>query len=288
MNKGNFVIFVALLLLVVGAQAIVVVKDTEKAILLKLGAFERTLNPGLNFKVPLMDTAIKFEGRLRTLDTQPDRVLSSESKPLLVDSFVKYKIVDAETFYTSTNGGQDRVAEDTLQRRVRDKLRNEFGKRTLQEVVSGDRDGLMESLKNSLGEDSSELGVEIVDFRVKRIDFEREIRTSVFERMKTERNRIAEELRAEGRELAENIRADADKQRTIILANATRESERIRGEGDAIATATYADAFSRDPEFYDFTRSLKAYRETFKDKGDILLLDPDSDYFKYLNKSEKQ
>jgi membrane protease subunit HflC len=277
-----------LLLLVVGAQAIVIVKDTEKAILLKLGAFERTLNPGLNFKVPLMDTAIKFEGRLRTLDTQPDRVLSSESKPLLVDSFVKYKIVDAETFYTSTNGGQDRVAEDTLQRRVRDKLRNEFGKRTLQEVVSGDRDGLMKSLKNSLGEDSSELGVEIVDFRVKRIDFEREIRTSVFERMKTERNRIAEELRAEGRELAENIRADADKQRTIILANATRESERIRGEGDAIATATYADAFSRDPEFYDFTRSLKAYRETFKDKGDILLLDPDSDYFKYLNKSEKQ
>jgi len=288
MNKGNFVLFVALLLLVVGAQAIVIVKDTEKAILLKLGAFERTLNPGLNFKVPLMDTAIKFEGRLRTLDTQPDRVLSSESKPLLVDSFVKYKIVDAETFYTSTNGGQDRVAEDTLQRRVRDKLRNEFGKRTLQEVVSGDRDGLMESLKNSLGEDSSELGVEIVDFRVKRIDFEREIRASVFERMKTERNRIAEELRAEGRELAENIRADADKQRTIILANATRESEKIRGEGDAIATATYADAFSRDPEFYDFTRSLKAYRETFKDKGDILLLDPDSDYFKYLNKSEKQ
>ena len=288
MNKGNFVLFVALLLLVVGAQAIVIVKDTEKAILLKLGAFERTLNPGLNFKVPIMDTAIKFEGRLRTLDTQPDRVLSSESKPLLVDSFVKYKIVDAETFYTSTNGGQDRVAEDTLQRRVRDKLRNEFGKRTLQEVVSGDRDGLMESLKNSLGEDSSELGVEIVDFRVKRIDFEREIRTSVFERMKTERNRIAEELRAEGRELEENIRADADKQRTIILANATRESERIRGEGDAIATATYADAFSRDPEFYDFTRSLKAYRETFKDKGDILLLDPDSDYFKYLNKSEKQ
>jgi membrane protease subunit HflC len=288
MNKGNFVLFVALLLLIVGAQAIVIVKDTEKAILLKLGAFERTLNPGLNFKVPLMDTAIKFEGRLRTLDTQPDRVLSSESKPLLVDSFVKYKIVDAETFYTSTNGGQDRVAEDTLQRRVRDKLRNEFGKRTLQEVVSGDRDGLMESLKNSLGEDSSELGVEIVDFRVKRIDFEREIRTSVFERMKTERNRIAEELRAEGRELAENIRADADRQRTIILANATRESERIRGEGDAIATATYADAFNKDPEFYDFTRSLKAYRETFKDKGDILLLDPDSDYFKYLNKSEKQ
>ena len=286
MNNSSLIGIISLILIVVLAQSVVIVKDTEKAILLKLGAFERTLEPGLNFKIPFMDTAIKFEGRLRTLDTQPDRVLSSESKPLLVDSFVKYRIVDAETFYTSTNGGQDRVAEDTLQRRVRDKLRNEFGKRTLQEVVSGDRDGLMSSLKDSLGEDSNELGVEIVDFRVKRIDFEREIRTSVFERMKTERNRIAEELRAEGRELAEKIRADADKQRTIILANATKESEKIRGEGDATATSTYAEAFSKDPEFYDFTRSLKAYRETFNNKGDVLLLDPDSDYFKYLNKSE--
>ena len=286
MNNNSLIGIISLILIVVLAQSVVIVKDTEKAILLKLGAFERTLEPGLNFKIPFMDTAIKFEGRLRTLDTQPDRVLSSESKPLLVDSFVKYRIVDAETFYTSTNGGQDRVAEDTLQRRVRDKLRNEFGKRTLQEVVSGDRDGLMSSLKDSLGEDSNELGVEIVDFRVKRIDFEREIRTSVFERMKTERNRIAEELRAEGRELAEKIRADADKQRTIILANATKESEKIRGEGDATATSTYAEAFNKDPEFYDFTRSLKAYRETFNNKGDVLLLDPYSDYFKYLNKSE--
>ena len=286
MNSNSLIGIISLILIVVLAQSVVIVKDTEKAILLKLGAFERTLEPGLNFKIPFMDTAIKFDGRLRTLDTQPDRVLSSESNPHLVDSFVKYKIVDAETFYTSTNGGQDRVAEDTLQRRVRDKLRNEFGKRTLQEVVSGDRDGLMSSLKDSLGEDSNELGVEIVDFRVKRIDFEREIRTSVFERMKTERNRIAEELRAEGRELAEKIRADADKQRTIILANATKESEKIRGEGDATATSTYAEAFNKDPEFYDFTRSLKAYRETFNNKGDVLLLDPDSDYFKYLNKSE--
>ena len=175
-----------------------------------------------------------------------------------------------------------------MQRRIKDKLRNEFGKRTLNEVVSGDRDGLMLSLKESLGEDSAQLGVEIIDFRVKRIDFEREIRASVFERMKTERNRIAEELRAEGRETAEKIRADADKQRTIILANATRDAERTRGEGDAIATSTYAEAYNRDPEFYDFTRSLKAYRNTFNDEGDILLIDPDSDYFKYLNKSEPE
>ena len=244
MNKGSLALLLTLVLIFLASQTIVIVRDTEKAILLKLGAFERTIEPGLSFKIPFIDDVMKFEARLRTLDTQPDRVLSEESKPLFVDSFVKYKIVDAETFYTSTNGGQDRVAEDTLQRRVRDKLRNEFGKRTLQDVVSGDRDGLMLALKNSLGEDSGELGVEIVDFRVKRIDFEREIRSSVFERMKTERNRIAEELRAEGRELAEEIRANADKDRTIILAEATREAEKIRGQGDAIAAGTYAEAFN--------------------------------------------
>ena len=287
MNRNTILGLVLLLIIVLATQSLVIVKDTEKAILLKLGAFERLLEPGLNFKVPFLDSVLKFEGRLRTLDTQPDRVLSSESKPLLVDSFVKYKIIDAETFHTSTNGGQDRVAEDTLQRRVRDKLRNAFGERTLQEVVSGDRDGLMLALKNSLGEDSGELGIEIVDFRVKRIDFERELRATVFERMKTERNRIAEELRAEGREAGEKIRADADKNRTIILANATKESEKIRGEGDAVATSTYASAFNKDPEFYDFTRSLKAYKATFNDQSDILLLDPDSDYFKYLNRSEQ-
>ena len=285
MNKNTFITILVLLVITLIFQSVVVVRDTEKAILLKLGAFERTLDPGLNFKVPFVDSVIKFEGRLRTLDTPPDRVLSKEAKPLSVDSFVKYKIVDAETYYTSTNGGQDSVAEDTLQRRVKDKLRNEFGKRTLNEVVSGDRDGLMLELKNSLGEDSNELGVEIVDFRVKRIDFEREIRTSVFDRMKTERNRIAEELRAEGREEATIIRAEADKKRTVTLANATREAEKIRGEGDATAAATYAEAYNKDPEFYDFTRSLKLIKNSFDDEGDMLLIDPDSDYLKYLNKS---
>jgi len=288
MNRNGFTTLLVLLVITIIFQSVVIIRDTEKAILLKLGAFERTLDPGLNFKVPFVDSVIKFEGRIRTLDTPPDRVLSSEAKPLSVDSFVKYKIVDAETYYTSTDGGQDRVAEDTLQRRVKDILRNEFGKRSLNEVVSGDRDGLMLALKNSLGEDSNELGVEVIDFRVKRIDFEREIRASVFERMKTERNRIAEELRAQGRETAERIRADADKRRTIILANATKEAEKTRGEGDAIAAATYAKAYSADSEFYDFTRSLKLIRNSFNDEGDILLIDPDSDYLKYLNKSEKR
>jgi len=288
MNRNGFTTLLVLLVITIIFQSVVIIRDTEKAILLKLGAFERTLDPGLNFKVPFVDSVIKFEGRIRTLDTPPDRVLSSEAKPLSVDSFVKYKIVDAETYYTSTDGGQDRVAEDTLQRRVKDILRNEFGKRSLNEVVSGDRDGLMLALKNSLGEDSNELGVEVIDFRVKRIDFEREIRASVFERMKTERNRIAEELRAQGRETAERIRADADKRRTIILANATKEAEETMGEGDAIAAATYARAYSADSEFYDFTRSLKLIRNSFNDEGDILLIDPDSDYLKYLNKSEKR
>ena len=287
MPKGMNLIILAGLILALILNSLFVIDEKEDGIVFQFGeAIRSDLPTGLNFKLPIIQNVKKYDSRLQTLDEEPNRILTVESKYLIVDSFVKYKIVDAETFYTSTNGGQDRVAEDTLQRRVRDKLRNEFGKRTLQEVVSGDRDGLMSSLKDSLGEDSNELGVEIVDFRVKRIDFEREIRTSVFERMKTERNRIAEELRAEGRELAEKIRADADKQRTIILANATKESEKIRGEGDATATSTYAEAFNKDPEFYDFTRSLKAYRETFNNKGDVLLLDPDSDYFKYLNKSE--
>ena len=163
MNRSTLTTLLVLLIITALAQSVVIVRDTEKAILLKLGAYERTLDSGLNFKVPFIDNVIKFEGRLRSLDTPPDRVLSSESKPLSVDAFVKYKIVDAETYYTATNGGQTRVAEDTLQRRVKDKIRNEFGKRSLQDVVSGDRDGLMEALKNSLDEDAGELGVQIVD-----------------------------------------------------------------------------------------------------------------------------
>ena len=288
MNKNTVITILVLLVITLIFQSVVVVRETEKAILLKLGAFERTLDPGLNFKVPFVDSVVKFEGRLRTLDTPPDRVLTEEEKPLEVDSFVKYKIIDAETYYTSTNGGQETVAEGTLQSRVRDNLRDEFGKRTLVEVVSGDRDGLMLELKNSLGKDANELGVEIIDFRVKRIDYESEIRPAVYERMKSERNAEAADLRAKGSERATVIRAEAERKRTEDVAEGTREAEKIRGAGDATATATYAEAYNRDPEFYDFTRSLKAYKETFNDEGDILLIDPDSDYFKYLNKSEKR
>jgi len=288
MNKNTVITVLVLLVITLIFQSVVVVRETEKAILLKLGAFERTLNPGLNFKVPFVDSVVKFEGRLRTLDTPPDRVLTQEEKPLEVDSFVKYKIIDAETYYTSTNGGQETVAEGTLQSRVRDNLRDEFGKRTLVEVVSGDRDGLMLELKNSLGKDANELGVEIIDFRVKRIDYESEIRPAVYERMKSERNAEAADLRAKGSERATVIRAEAERKRTEDVAEGTREAEKIRGEGDAIAAATYAEAYNEDPEFYDFTRSLKLIRNSFNDEGDILLIDPDSDYLKYLNKSEKR
>ncbi len=288
MNKNTVITILVLLVITLIFQSVVVVRETEKAILLKLGAFERTLDPGLNFKVPFVDSVIKFEGRLRTLDTPPDRVLTEEEKPLEVDSFVKYKIIDAETYYTSTNGGQESVAEGTLQSRVRDNLRDEFGKRTLVEVVSGDRDGLMLELKKSLGKDANELGVEIIDFRVKRIDYESEIRPAIYERMRSERNAEAADLRAKGSERATVIRAEAERKRTEDVAEGTRESEKIRGEGDAIAAATYAEAYSEDPEFYDFTRSLKLIRNSFNDEGDILLIDPDSDYLKYLNKSEKR
>ena len=283
MNKGSLALLLTLVLIFLASQTIVIVRDTEKAILLKLGAFERTIEPGLSFKIPFIDDVMKFEARLRTLDTQPDRVLSEESKPLFVDSFVKYKIVDAETFYTSTNGGQDRVAEDTLQRRVRDKLRNEFGKRTVKEVVSGERDELMDIMLTSLNDSVADLGVEIIDFRVKRIDLPPNLSSSVYERMRTERNRLAEELRSEGKEIAAEIRATADRDRTVILADANKESQQIKGSGDAEAAGIYAASYSQDPEFYEFTRSMKAYVETFESKSDVMLIDSDSEFFKYLN-----
>ena len=284
MNKA-FTTFLAVLIILTLAQSFVIVRDTEKAILLKLGAFERTLEPGLNFKIPFVDNVIKFEGRLRSLDTPPDRVLSSESKPLNVDAFVKYRIIDAETYYTATNGGQTNVAEDTLQRRVKDKIRNEFGKRTLQEVVSGDRDGLMLALKDSLNEDAGELGVEIVDVRIKRADLPTQNLAATFQRMQAERERMAADERARGREAAQRVRALADRKAMEIVSEARRDAEIIRGEADAETTRLLAEAFGRDPEFYAFVRSLKAYEGSMTGKNTTIVLNPDSEFFDYIKES---
>ena len=276
-----FLIFVLL------TQSIYVVKETERAVKLRFGEIvEFDVDPGLHFKLPIVNTVRKFDARILTLDAAPQSYLTSEKKALTVDSFVKWRVSDVAKYFTTTGGDEERLRRLLIQR-VDAGLRNEFGSRTVKEVVSGQRDELMDKLSNQLNLIAKdELGVEVIDLRVKKIDLPPEVSESVFNRMRTERERLAKELRAQGNEVAEKIRATADKDKTIILADAYREAEEIKGNGDANATATYASAYSKDPEFYDFTRSLKAYQSTFETKGDILLIDPDSDFFKYLDNSK--
>ena len=276
-----FLIFVLL------TQSIFVVKETERAVKLRFGEIvEYDVEPGLHFKIPVVNTVRKFDARILTLDAAPQSYLTSEKKALTVDSFVKWRVSDVAKYYTTSGGDEERLRRLLIQR-VDAGLRNEFGSRTVKEVVSGQRDELMDKLSNQLNLIAKdELGVEVIDLRVKKIDLPPEVSESVFNRMRTERERLAKELRAQGNEVAEKIRATADKDKTIILADAYREAEEIKGNGDAIATATYANAYSKDPEFYDFTRSLKAYQSTFESKSDILLINPDSDFFKYLDDSK--
>ena len=246
------------------SQSVYVVKETERAVKLEFGAVvEADVEPGLHFKIPVVNSVTKFDARILTLDAAPQSYLTSEKKALTVDSFVKWRVSDVEKYYTTTGGDEERLRRLLIQR-VDAGLRNEFGSRTVNEVVSGERDELMDKLTlqlNSIALD--ELGVEVIDLRVKKIDLPPEVSDSVYNRMRTERERLAKELRAQGNEVAEKIRATADKEKTIILADAYRQAEEIKGNGDAIATSTYADAYSKDPEFYDFTRSLKAYQSTF-------------------------
>ena len=276
-----FLIFVLL------TQSIFVVKETERAVKLRFGEIvEFDVEPGLHFKLPVVNTVRKFDARILTLDAAPQSYLTSEKKALTVDSFVKWRVSDVAKYYTTTGGDEERLRRLLIQR-VDAGLRNEFGSRTVKEVVSGQRDELMDKLSgqlNSIAKD--ELGVEVIDLRVKKIDLPPEVSESVFNRMRTERERLAKELRAQGNEVAEKIRATADKDKTIILADAYREAEEIKGRGAATAAATYANAYSKDPEFYDFTRKMKAYELTFGSKSDILILTPDSDFFKYLGDSE--
>ena len=274
--------FLFILLVIVG-NTLFVVKETERAVMLRFGQLVNAdIEPGLHFKIPWVNTVRKFDARIQTEDATPERFLTLEQKALEVDSYAKWRIVDVEQFYVSTRGNVS-TAGNLLAQRINDGLRDQIGARTLIEVVAGERDQLMLDLTAELNETTaSDIGIEVIDVRVKRIDLPDDVRSSVYERMITERNREAQEIRSRGDELAIGIRADADRQVVIYEAEAYRDAEQIRGEGDANATAIYADAFSKDEEFYAFTRSLNAYRETFSSKSDVLLLDPDSDYFKYL------
>jgi len=288
MKRSSIIISaLSLIAVIIISQSIYVVSEIERAVKLRFGEIvEFDVQPGLHFKWPIVNTIKYFDGRILTLDAVPQRYLTSEKKALMVDSFIKWRIKDVAKYFTTTGGDEER-AKRLLSQRVDTGLRNEFGIRTVKEVVSGERDQLMNSLATSLDKIAQqELGVEVIDLRVKKIDLPFEVSDSVYNRMRTERERLARELRAQGNEVAEKIRATADKDKTIILADAYREAEETRGSGDAKATATYADAYTKDPEFYDFTRSLKAYQSTFQSKGDILIIDPDSDFFKYLDNSK--
>tara|TARA_B100000809_G_scaffold179440_1_gene177066 strand:- start:994 stop:1866 length:873 start_codon:yes stop_codon:yes gene_type:complete len=288
MKRSSIIISaLSLIAVIIISQSIYVVSEIERAVKLRFGEIvEFDVQPGLHFKWPIVNTIKYFDGRILTLDAVPQRYLTSEKKALMVDSFIKWRIKDVAKYFTTTGGDEER-AKRLLSQRVDTGLRNEFGIRTVKEVVSGERDQLMNSLATSLDKIAQqELGVEVIDLRVKKIDLPFEVSDSVYNRMRTERERLARELRAQGNEVAEKIRATADKDKTIILADAYREAEETRGSGDAKATATYADAYTKDPEFYDFTRSLKAYQSTFESKGDILIIDPDSDFFKYLDNSK--
>jgi membrane protease subunit HflC len=262
------------------------VNEKQNAIVLQFGEAVRADIPvGFHFKLPIIQEVKKYDARIQTLDEEPDRILTVESKYLLVDSFIKYKISDVLTFYKANNGSFNSL-NSLLGQRSEFVLKNNFGKRTVKEVVSGERDELMSIMLNSLNDSVADLGVEIIDFRVKRIDLPSNLSNSVYERMRTERNRLAEELRSEGKEIAREIRAIADKDKVVILAEAYKKAELLRGEGDAEATRIYAEGFSQDPEFYEFTRSIKAYVETFESKSDMMLIDSNSEFLKYLNQKE--
>ena len=286
MIKGTSLagIFLLALLSFLGVNAIFVVSEFERAVLLEFGKVVRAdIKPGLHFKLPIINEVRKFDARILTSDAPAERYLTLEKKAVIVDSFAKFRVENVQTFYTSTSG-DERRAEDLLKERINDGLRGEIGKRTLYEVISGERDELMQVLRSNLNKVASdELGVTVIDVRVKRIDLPSDVSQSVYNRMNTERDIEAREHRAKGQELALGIRADAEKQREVILAEAYSEAEKTRGEGDALAASIYASAFQKDEKFYEFYRSMTAYRNTFSNKGDVLLIQPDSDFFKYMN-----
>ena len=284
MSGRNVVfIFIALSLLLMASKSLYVIKETERGVLLRFGEVVKpNIEPGLHVKIPFVNNVRKFDGRILTVDSTPERFFTQEKKALIVDSYAKFKVSDTEKFYTATNGEESR-AMALLAQRINNGLRNQVAIRTIQEVVSGERDELMQTLTEEMTiVAQQELGVEVVDVRVKQIDLPPDVSESVYRRMNAEREKEAREHRSQGQELGEGIRAAADREVTVLEANAYRDSELIRGEGDATATSTYAAAFTQDPEFYSFTRSLRAYQDAFRGNGDIMLLQPDSEFFRYL------
>ena len=280
------IIIPVVLLAVVAYFSVFRVQEYEQAIVFQFKEIQRSdYEPGLHFMIPVINTAQKFETRLLNLDQEPQRFLTVEKKDVIVDYYAKWVISDVEKFYVATRGGDVQYATGLLGQRINRALRDEFGKRTVQEVVAGERGEILDVVETTTDQLQDELGITVIDVRTKRIDLPEEVSNSVYARMRAERTRVAKDFRARGEEAAERIRANADREREIILANAYKDAETVRGEGDARATDIYAQAFGKDEEFYTLYRSLNAYRTSFNNNSDILLLEPDSDFFRYFNNS---
>ncbi|OOF70235.1 protease modulator HflC [Rodentibacter caecimuris] len=278
-------------------SSIVIVNESTRGIMLRFGKVQRdaenkvvVYSPGLHFKLPLVDTIKILDARIRTLDGSPTRFVTVEKKDLLVDSYVKWKISDFGRFYTATGGGDYKQAASLLSRKVNDRLRSEIGSRTIKDIVSGTRGELMAGAKKALntGQDSTaELGIEVIDVRVKQINLPDEVSTSIYQRMRAERDTVAREHRSQGKEKAAFIQADVDRKVTLILANANKTAQELRGTGDAIAAKLYSDAFSQEPKFYSFIRSLKAYETSFASSDNMMILKPDSEFFRFMQAPNK-
>lgn len=285
MNK--IIGFVVALVLILAYTCTFFVDEREKAILLAFGKIDKVgFDPGLHFKLPFpFNDVKKLDGRILTIDQRPVRIQTKEKKYMVVDSFVKWRIIDEAQYYTATTGGNEQKAASLISRMADDGLRNEFAKRTVNEVISQDRTQIMTVLTANISEKAQSLGIGIVDIRIKRVDFPEKISQNVYARMRTERERLAREHRSKGEEAATRIRADADAQSQILVAEAYRDSQIMRGEGDAFSAEIYAKAYNSDREFYRFYRSMEAYKKTFNNKSDVMLIEPDSDFFKYFKSS---
>ncbi len=286
MSRLQLIIGIVLLAVFVAKSSLFTVQETEKAIKFKFGEIIKTdYTPGLYAKLPFVNTVKKFDARILSHDSKPERFLTSEKKNVLVDSYVKWRINDVEEFYTAVQGNPA-TADIRIGQIMKDAMRGEFGKRTVKEVIAQDRQELRDLLITRTSPAVGKMGIGLIDVRVKRIDLEEQVSASVFRRMETERARDAKDLRSRGAAEATRIRADADKQSEIILAEAYKQAEEMRGAGDATSTAIYATAYNADPEFYSFYKSLDAYKNVFKGNGDMLVLEPDSDFFSYFGKKK--
>ncbi|WP_299009651.1 protease modulator HflC [uncultured Shewanella sp.] len=285
---GRLTAIIIALVIAIGLSSLMVVNEGERAIVSRFGVIikvdgkTKVYSPGLHLKVPFLDKVKFLDARIQTLDGQADRFVTSEKKDLMVDSYVKWKILDFERYYLSTNGGQKATAESLLQRKINNDLRTEFGRRTIKQIVSGERDEMQSEALQNAKDSAADLGIQVVDVRVKQINLPANVSSSIYQRMRAERQAVAKEHRAQGREQAEIIRAKTDASVTIQIAEAKRKALTTRGEGDALAAKIYADSYTKAPDLYSFLRSLDAYKASFANGSNMMVLDPDSEFFKFM------